>query len=180
MSRECEQRVNIEFPWGPLVALYSAITYFMLGIDMALLHLGFQHFHFMAVMPVVFCFFAAFISFLTTFSRRLRHMAWVTGVLAMLVGLVGTVIHLEIAFSSFKEFSVREILRLLIFDPRPPLAPAALAGTGLLMIFVTLAERWPIPALHAWLYRAGHRFPWVQRMLIVHNAEDQADELAKK
>lgn len=155
----------IRFPWGPLTAIYSAITFFMLGIDMALLHLGLQHFHFMAVMPVVFCILAAFVSFITIFSRRLRNMAWVTGVLAMIVGLIGTVIHLEIAFSSVKAFSLNELLRLLIFDPRPPLAPAALAGTGLLMIFVTLAERWPIPALEGWLARMATRYTWVGRML---------------
>lgn len=129
--------------WGPWIALYSAITFVMLGIDMALLHLGYQHYHFMALMPVVFCGVAALVSFVTTFSGWLRLHAWVTGVLALIVGGIGTVIHLELAFTGLHGFDMKLIFEHLVFDPRPPLAPAALAGTGLLMILVSISERWP-------------------------------------
>ena len=127
------------------MALYSAITFFMLGIDMALLHFGYQHHNFLAVVPVVFCVVAAIVSFLTTFSVWLRRQAWVLGVFALLIGGIGTVIHLEIAFAHLEGLDWKILLERLIFDPRPPLAPAALAGTGLLLIMITLAEYWPIP-----------------------------------
>jgi hypothetical protein len=169
---------NFRFPWGPLIALYSAITFFMLGIDMALLHLGFQHFHFMAVMPVVFCVLAAILAFITTFSVVLRRQAWVLGVLAMLVGLVGTVIHLEIAFANMKHLSAAQVLERLVFDPRPPLAPAALAGTGLLLFLITLAEFWPIAGLQRMMAGLACRWPWLRTQ--VFSEEPAADAAAEE
>ena len=56
-------------------------------------------------------------------------------------------------------------------EPRPPLAPAALAGTGLLLLFITWAEAWPVPLLARWLGWAARRFPWFARML---DRDDQA------
>ena len=144
MSTVRTQSYKVAFPWGQLLSLYSAITFLMLGIDMALLHLGYRHYHFMAVMPIAFCSLAALLSFITTFSRWLRSQAWVLGLLAMVVGSIGTVIHLEIAFTNIGSLTVNHILERLVFDPRPPLAPAALAGTGLLLLLIAVAERWPI------------------------------------
>ena len=135
---------TVALPWGPLIALYSAITFLMLGIDMALLHLGYRHYHFIAIMPIVFCGVAALVSLVTAFIPWMRRQAWVLGGLAMVVGLVGTVIHLEIAFTNLHQPSLNLLLERLIFDPRPPLAPAALAGTGLLLILLAMAERWPV------------------------------------
>jgi hypothetical protein len=180
MIQQHGKRAQVRFPWGPLVALYSAITFFMLGIDMALLHLGYRHYHFMAVMPVIFCLVATAISVLTAFSRRLRDKAWVTGALAMIVGLVGTVIHLEIAFANLHGITMAVMLERLIFDPRPPLAPAALAGTGLLMILITWAERWPMPTFERWLVLGAQRFPWIKRMLDMdeHPQGVAAEEMA--
>lgn len=133
------------FPWGQLTALYSAITFVMLGFDMALLHLGYQHYHFFALLPIIFCAVAGLLSLATAFSVWLRRQAWVIGVLAMVIGVVGTVIHLEIAFANLHHPSINLLFEYLVFDPRPPLAPAAVAGTGLLLLFITLAERWPVP-----------------------------------
>lgn len=133
------------FPWGQIIAFYSATTFIMLGIDMALLHLGYQHYHFLAVMPIVFCVVAGVISFLTIFSAWLRRQAWAVGVIALFVGGIGTVIHLELAYAALRDPTLQKIWEHLVFDPRPPLAPAALAGTGLLMVLVTVSERWPIP-----------------------------------
>lgn len=144
LGRIIDKLSSAKFVWEPWVALYSSITFVMLGIDMALLHFGYQHFHLMAVLPVVFCAVAALVSFITTFSRWMQRQAWVIGILALLIGGIGTVIHLELAFTSLTSFNVKEIFEHLVFDPRPPLAPAALAGTGLLMIMVALAARWPI------------------------------------
>ena len=157
----CEDRHTVAFPWGALLALYSAFTFFMLGIDMALLHLGYQHLHFLAVMPVVFCGVAAVTALLTAFSAWLRREAWVLGVLALVIGGIGTVIHLEIAFAHLGHGGWRILLERLVFDPRPPLAPAALAGNGLLLILVSLAERWPIPFLERWLLVIARRWPMV-------------------
>ncbi|MHB9130850.1 MAG: hypothetical protein ACYDBB_07130 [Armatimonadota bacterium] len=134
------------FPWGQAISLYCAFTFIMLDVDMALLHLGYRHFRFMAVMPLVFSLLAAIVCLATTFSPWLRRQAWVVGVLTLLVGGIGTVFHLELAVASLESSNLQLILAHLIFDPRPPLAPAALAGAGLLMIFVALAERWPQPA----------------------------------
>ena len=132
------------FPWGALVSLYSAFTFIMLDIDMALLHLGYRHFHFLAVLPIVFCVVAAVVCVITAFSPWWRRQAWAIGLLAMVVGGIGTVIHLEIAFANLRGLTGNLLLERLVFDPRPPLAPAALAGTGLLMLMVAAAERWPI------------------------------------
>ena len=153
-TAEIESRPQMPFPWGQLISFYSAFTYFMLGIDMVLLHLGYQHYHFMAVAPIIFCLFAAIVSFLSIFSPWLRRHAWTVGVLTMVVGITGTIIHLELAYAALRNPTFINIWEHLIFDPRPPLAPAALAGTGLLMIFVSLAERWPIP----WLQFKRFRF----------------------
>ncbi len=180
MTESTNTQPTIRFPWGPLTALYSAITFFMLGIDMALLHLGYRHYHFMAVMPVVFCLVATIVSVLTAFSRRLRNAAWITGVLAMIVGLVGTVIHLEIAFANLKELTMAVLLERLVFDTRPPLAPAALAGTGLLMLFDTWAERWPIPMLERVLQAGARRFPWLRRMLVDEESASSVQEPATR
>ena len=158
MAKISENRFsNVLFPWGPLVALYSAITFIMLGIDMALLHLGYRHYHFIAVMPIVFCVLAALVSLATAFSGWLRRQAWVLGALAMAVGTTGTVIHLEIAFTNLTKLSFPLLLERLVFDPRPPLAPAALAGTGLLLIMLAIAENWPVP----WVVVAGRCVPIV-------------------
>jgi len=133
------------FPWGQLIALYCAVTFVMLGFDMALLHLGYQHFQFIAIMPIIFCGIAAIVSFIMAFSAWWRRLSWVLAVLAMLVGTIGTVIHLEIALTNLHHPSLNVLFERLVFDPRPPLAPAALAGTGLLLLFIACTERWPIP-----------------------------------
>lgn len=174
---QLDKTVRIRFPWGPLIALYSAITFFMLGIDMALLHLGYRHYHFMAVMPVVFCFVAALVSVLTAFSRRLTRLAWTVGLLAVIIGMTGTVIHLEIAFATLKEPTFALLLERLIFDPRPPLAPAALAGTGLLMILVTVAERWPMPFMARLLAHAAARFAPLRSVLEIDEPSAPRAEL---
>jgi len=146
---------NVLFPWSRLISLYSAITFVMLGIDMALLHLGYRHYHFIAVMPIVFCGVAAVVSLVTAFSSWLRRQAWVLGVLAMAVGTTGTIIHLEIAFTNLGKLTFPLFIERLIFDPRPPLAPAALAGTGLLLIMLAIAENWPV----GWVVVAGRCVP---------------------
>lgn len=156
-------RPHLKFAWGPLLALYSAITFFMLGIDMALLHFGYQHHNLLAILPVVFCAFAAVVSFLTTFSVWLRRNAWVLGMLALLIGGVGTIIHLEIAFAHLTNSKISILIERLVFDPRPPLAPAALAGTGLLLIMITLAEYWPIAWMERWIYNMTDRIPLFHR-----------------
>lgn len=174
MAADTDAPRGIRFPWGPLIALYSAITFFMLGIDMALLHLGYRHYHFMAVMPIVFCFVAAVVSFLTTFSAPLRRQAWICGILALLVGGVGTVIHLEIAFANVHGWG--HLLEKLVFDPRPPLAPAALAGTGLLMIMVAVAERWPVPFFEMLMLAVFRRWPALGRWLGIKIETTRAEE----
>ena len=133
------------FPWGPLIAQYCAVSFVMLGLDMALLHLGYRHYEFMTVAPIIFCGVAALGSLATTFSVWLRRQAWALGLLAIIVGVTGTVFHLQIAFSGLTHYSLNLILEHLIFDPRPPLAPAAVAGTGLLLFFLAIAERLPRP-----------------------------------
>ncbi len=149
---------GVAFPWGQVLALYNAITFLMLGIDMALLHLGFRHFHFVAVAPIAYCALAAIVSLITAFSAPMRRYAWVLGALALIVGSIGTVIHLEIAFQSLPDFSLMQILDHLVFDPRPPLAPAALAGTGLLLILVSVGEYWPI----SWVIDIARRIPVIR------------------
>jgi hypothetical protein len=149
---------RVPFAWGQVLALYNAITFIMLGIDMALLHLGYRHFHFVAVAPIAYCALAGIISFFTAFSAPLRRYAWVLGVLALIVGGIGTVIHLEIAIQHLHGSTFREVLDRLIFDPRPPLAPAALAGTGLLLVLISIGEYWPIP----WIINIVRRIPVVR------------------
>lgn len=151
------------FPWGALTALYSFITFLMLGIDMALLHLGYRHYHLLAILPIVFCAVAALVSLATAFSAWLRRQAWVLGMFAMIIGTVGTIIHLEIAFSGLKHASLGLLLEHLVFDPRPPLAPAALAGTGLLLFFIAIAERWPV----GWVIAIACRIPIIRNWFIV-------------
>lgn len=134
-----------QFPWGMLLSLYSAFTFLMLDVDMALLHLGYRHQNnFFAVLPLVFCVIAALVSLVTAFNVWMRRQAWVLGLATMLIGGIGTIIHLEIAFANLHGLNIAMLLERLVFDPRPPLAPAALAGTGLLLVMVSLAERWPI------------------------------------
>lgn len=151
------------FPWGQLTALYCFVTFLMLGIDMALLHLGYRHYNLMAILPIVFCALAALVSLFTAFSAWLRLQAWVLGLLALIVGTVGTVIHLEIAFAAIKETSSSLIIEHLIFDPRPPLAPAALAGAGLLLFFIAFAERWPVK----WILAIARHIPVVRDWFFV-------------
>jgi len=151
------------FPWVQLLSLYSAITFIMLGIDMALLHLGYRHYHFIAVLPVVFSIVAGIITFFTTFSAWLRRQAWILGVLTVIVGLIGTFIHLEIALANLGKQPWTMLLERLIFDPRPPLAPAALAGTGLLLMLITAAEYWPIP----WVIKLCRRLPVIRKMVTI-------------
>jgi len=163
------------FPWGQILSLYSAITYVMLGIDMALLHLGYRHYHFIAVLPIAFCGVAAVVSLLTTFSRWLRRQAWVLGVLAMVVGMVGTYIHLEIAFANLNGLAWNVVLERLVFDPRPPLAPAALAGTGLVLLLVAVAERWPIP----WIFAICRRVPVIRGWVVTQTVVMPCDQVLK-
>ena len=116
----------------------------------------------MAILPIVFCAVAAFVSLITAFSVWLRMQAWILGLFALIIGLIGTVIHLEIAFAAIKQASFGLILEHLIFDPRPPLAPAALAGTGLLLFFIAIAERWPVN----WVLAIARRIPVIRNWFI--------------
>ena len=153
------------FPWGPLIALYSAVSFLMLGMDMALLHLGYRHYHFMAIAPIAFCGVATVIALVTAFSGWLRRAAWALGLFAILVGITGTIIHMQIAFAGISHFTLPLVIEHLVFDPRPPLAPAAVAGTGLLMVLLAFAERWPIH----WIIAILRHIPIVRDWVIARD-----------
>ena len=156
------------FPWGPLIALYSAVSFVALGLDMSLLHLGYRHYIFMTIAPIVFCGVAVVVSLVTAFSGWLRRQAWALGLFAILVGAIGTVIHLQIAFSGISRFSIGILVEHLIFDPRPPLAPAAIAGTGVLLVLLACAERWPIDGV----INAVKGIPVIRDWVISRKTED--------
>ena len=120
------------------MSLFCALSFLMLGTDAAMNHHLILARSALAWTPLVFAPVAAALCLAAVFSPRWRKLAWVAGLLALAVGGAGTLIHNYLTLAERGDVT---IVSALLDAPRPPLAPAAFASTGVLMLLVWFAER---------------------------------------
>jgi hypothetical protein len=113
----------------------------MLGVDAAMNHHKVIETNHLSWIPIAFAPVALALCLAAVFSVRWRRAAWIVGLLAMAVGGAGTLIH---NYLDITEVSDVTLWQALLNASRPPMAPAGFAHTGLMMLLVALAERWPI------------------------------------
>jgi hypothetical protein len=126
------------FAWSRWVSLYCVISFAVLGVDVAMNHRDVIHETPFAYIPIVFAPLALLLCMAAVFSQRWRYAAWGIGLLALLVGGAGTLFHLV---PTITERGALPLTQALLTSPRPLLAPAAFASTGLLMLLVAWGER---------------------------------------
>jgi cytochrome bd-type quinol oxidase subunit 2 len=135
------------FAWGKWVSLFCAFSFLMLGGDATLNHVKVLTENHFSYTPLIFAPLAVVLCLAAFGSQRFRRGAWVVGLLALLVGAAGTGFHV---FYDFADSQGLTLWQAAVNATRPPLAPGAFASTGILMVLVALAERWPL-----WKRRKG-------------------------
>lgn len=137
------------FDWPKWVALYTAASFLVFGVDSAINHIagGVIHEKPLAYTPLIFAPLAV-VAMLVAFSveRWRAAIAWVVGVLAVIVGATGMVFHVLGDLEDVTQVSVAKLLKAFGPDSMPPFAPAAFAATGILVLLI---------GLDAWLRRRG-------------------------
>lgn len=132
------QQLRNLFHWRQWLMLYCAFSFAVLGIDAAMNHHRVLAVNSLAYTPIIFAPLAVIYSIVGISLVSWRRQAWGLGILALLVGGVGTVIHNYLNIANRGDLTVWQIL---LNAPRPVLAPAAFASTGLLLLLVAWGER---------------------------------------
>jgi hypothetical protein len=126
------------FAWGKWISLFCAVSFVVLGIDSLINHINVLRLKPFTLIPVIFLPIALILCLMAVFSKRFRRFAWIVGLLAIFIELAGTSFHNAKTFAERDEMTYFDALAFAI---RPPLAPAAFASTGVLMLFVAFDER---------------------------------------
>jgi len=136
------------FQWGRWLTLYSAATFLVLGGDAAMHHYHTVGEHPLAWIPIVFGPIAALACLPGILSARWRPVVtlWV-GLAAMAVGGAGTLFH---NLPTYLERGDQSIVAAFLDATNPPMAPAAFASAGILLVLVWWGER---------LWRTGYYHP---------------------
>ena len=126
------------FSWGRWIALFCGLSFLMLGLDTVLNHRLVIAVRRLSLIPIVFSPISVAFCIAATFRQAWRRLAWIPGFAAVAVGLTGTSIHVVLAI---RDRYYQTIIQAVLESTRPPLAPAAFASTGILLLFVAWAER---------------------------------------
>lgn len=126
------------FNWRQWLVLYCAVSYVMLGVDAAMNHYRALAENALAYTPLIFAPLAVIYLAVSLFVVSWRRQAWGLGILALIVGGAGTFIHNYLNIIHRGDLS---LWQALLNAPRPVLAPAAFASTGLLLFLVAWGER---------------------------------------
>ena len=129
------------FAWGRWTSLFCAFSYLMLGADAAMNHHKVIETNRLSWTPLFFAPVAVALCLTGVFSAVGRRRAWIVGLLGLAVGGAGELLHLYFDLAEVQDIT---LWQALLNASRPPLAPAAFASTGILMLLVALAERWPV------------------------------------
>ncbi|HEY3397610.1 MAG TPA: hypothetical protein VGM19_08130 [Armatimonadota bacterium] len=137
MSSDLPQTGIGHFGWGRWLALYSAASFLMLGIDAAMNHHQIIYENRWSYTPLILAPLAVLVSLMGVFSARWRWQAWIIGLLALIVGGAGVVFH---NLPTIMERGDVSLWQSLLNAPRPVLAPASFAATGVLLLLISWGE----------------------------------------
>ncbi|MHB0935659.1 MAG: hypothetical protein ACYDCO_07525 [Armatimonadota bacterium] len=139
MPKASNWMTNPPLGWGQWVALFSTISFAMLGFDAGMNHHRVLANNPITYMPLIFAMVAVVYCLVSVYSVRWRRAAWVAGLLAVTVGIAGTLFHNVPTIIHRGDLT---IWQALLNAYRPVLAPAAFAASGMLLLLVAWAERW--------------------------------------
>ncbi len=127
-----------KFSWGRWITLFCGLSFLMLGLDALLNHRQIIAVRAFSLIPIVFAPLCLAYCIVAFFNQMWRRLAWIPGLAAVAVGLAGTLFHVT---SAIRDRYDQTIMQAILESSRPPLAPAAFASTGILLLFVAWAAR---------------------------------------